>query len=93
MESDTLQLWKAEFFKALGHPARIKILEYLRAGERPAGNARFIVQPRQLQTPFEGLEGRLEFLSRRGAGRRRLVGGGHALLPVLEPRKFVLPAV
>ncbi|MDA8359656.1 MAG: metalloregulator ArsR/SmtB family transcription factor [Actinomycetota bacterium] len=26
---------KAEFFKALGHPARIRILEVLRDGERP----------------------------------------------------------
>jgi ArsR family transcriptional regulator len=26
---------KAEFFKALGHPARIRVLEVLREGERP----------------------------------------------------------
>jgi len=37
MQSDALQLWKAEFFKALAHPARIKILEYLRNSEKPAG--------------------------------------------------------
>lgn len=30
---DTLRRFKAEFFKALAHPARIKILELLRAGE------------------------------------------------------------
>lgn len=36
-DSDTLQVWKADFFKALAHPARIKILEYLRGGERTAG--------------------------------------------------------
>ena len=30
----TLQGFKAELFKALAHPARIKILEYLRSGER-----------------------------------------------------------
>lgn len=35
--ADQLQVWKAEFFKALGHPARIRILEYLREGEKPAG--------------------------------------------------------
>jgi ArsR family transcriptional regulator len=29
-----LQLFKAEFFKALAHPLRIRILELLRAGER-----------------------------------------------------------
>ncbi len=30
---DPLRRFKAEFFKALSHPARIKILELLRAGE------------------------------------------------------------
>lgn len=30
---DSLQRFKAEFFKALAHPARIKILELLRMGE------------------------------------------------------------
>jgi DNA-binding transcriptional ArsR family regulator len=32
-----LHRFKAEFFKALGHPARIKILEFLRGGERTVG--------------------------------------------------------
>ena len=36
-EMEQLQVWKAEFFKALAHPARIRILEFLRDGERPAG--------------------------------------------------------
>jgi ArsR family transcriptional regulator len=35
--SEMLQTWKADFFKALAHPARIQILEHLRAGEKPAG--------------------------------------------------------
>ena len=30
---DALRIFKAEFFKALSHPARIKILELLRTGE------------------------------------------------------------
>jgi ArsR family transcriptional regulator len=30
---DSLQIFKADFFKALSHPARIKILELLRGGE------------------------------------------------------------
>lgn len=34
---EQLQLWKAEFFKALAHPARIRILECLRGGEKTAG--------------------------------------------------------
>lgn len=37
MRNDALQVWKAEFFKALAHPARIRILENLRDGEKPAG--------------------------------------------------------
>jgi ArsR family transcriptional regulator len=37
MQPDTLQTWKADFFKALAHPARIKILEHLRTGEKSAG--------------------------------------------------------
>ncbi|MBI4246345.1 MAG: winged helix-turn-helix transcriptional regulator [Candidatus Rokubacteria bacterium] len=32
--SGSLQAFKAEFFKALGHPVRIRILEVLVAGER-----------------------------------------------------------
>lgn len=37
MQSDALQVWKADFFKALAHPARIKILEHLRDSEKSAG--------------------------------------------------------
>jgi ArsR family transcriptional regulator len=37
MHNDMLQVWKADFFKALAHPARIRILEYLRNGEKSAG--------------------------------------------------------
>lgn len=33
--SPALQAFKAEFFKALAHPVRIRILEVLRHGERP----------------------------------------------------------
>ena len=34
---DALQAGKAEFFKALAHPARIRIVVCLRDGEKPAG--------------------------------------------------------
>lgn len=33
----SLQRFKAEFFKALAHPARIRILELLRHGEKSVG--------------------------------------------------------
>lgn len=34
---NALQSWKAEFFKALAHPARIRIVECLGEGEKSAG--------------------------------------------------------
>jgi DNA-binding transcriptional ArsR family regulator len=36
-DTDRLRQFKAEFFKALGHPLRIAILEFLRAGPRSVG--------------------------------------------------------
>jgi ArsR family transcriptional regulator len=36
-DSDRLRQFKAEFFKALGHPVRIAILEFLRGGPRSVG--------------------------------------------------------
>lgn len=35
---DTLQRFKAEFFKALANPTRVRILELLRDGERTVGD-------------------------------------------------------
>jgi DNA-binding transcriptional ArsR family regulator len=35
--SDSLQTFKAEFFRALAHPVRIRILEVLVRGERTVG--------------------------------------------------------
>jgi ArsR family transcriptional regulator len=37
---DSLQQFKAEFFKALAHPVRIKILELLRSGEKGVNELR-----------------------------------------------------
>jgi ArsR family transcriptional regulator len=36
-DSDRLRQFKAEFFKALAHPVRIAILEFLRTGPRSVG--------------------------------------------------------
>lgn len=36
-DADRLRQFKAAFFKALGHPIRIAILEYLREGPRSVG--------------------------------------------------------
>jgi DNA-binding transcriptional ArsR family regulator len=37
IEPERLRQFKAEFFKALAHPVRIAILEYLRGGPRSVG--------------------------------------------------------
>lgn len=34
MQTESLQVFKADFFRALGHPLRIRILEILSAGDR-----------------------------------------------------------
>ena len=39
-----LQQFKAELFKALGHPARIRILEHLRAGERTVSELQALLE-------------------------------------------------
>ena len=40
----TLQGFKAELFKALAHPARIRILEHLRAGERTVSDLQALLE-------------------------------------------------
>ena len=39
-----LQAFKAEFFKALAHPVRIRILELLRRGERPVSELQAVLE-------------------------------------------------
>jgi ArsR family transcriptional regulator len=39
-----LQGFKAELFKALGHPVRIRILEFLRGGERTVSELQALLQ-------------------------------------------------
>jgi DNA-binding transcriptional ArsR family regulator len=41
---DPLRQFKAEFFKALAHPARIKILESLRAGEKSVNELQTLLE-------------------------------------------------
>ncbi len=45
--TQSLQRFKAEFFKALAHPTRIRILELLKEGEKSVGEL-------QLALPAEG---------------------------------------
>src|SRR6266508_3115415 len=41
---NTLQGFKAELFKALAHPARIRILELLRSGERTVSDLQSLLE-------------------------------------------------
>jgi len=75
---------KADFFKTLGHPARIRVLELLREGERSVSD----------MLPLVGLEQshlsqQLAVLRRGGSVRSRREGTT-ALYSVTDPRLFHL---
>ncbi len=57
---DTLRRFKAEFFKALAHPARLKILELLRAGELSVNElqARLEMEPSAVSQQLAVLRGK-----------------------------------
>ncbi len=57
---DPLRQFKAEFFKALAHPARIKILELLRDGELSVNElqARLEIEPSGVSQQLAILRGR-----------------------------------
>jgi ArsR family transcriptional regulator len=78
----TLQAWKADFFKALAHPARIRILEYLREGEKPAGDVLDALEMEQSNGSQH-----LAVLRNRGilVTRRE---GANVLYSVRDPRLF-----
>ncbi len=75
---------KAEFFKTLGHPARIRILEVLREGERPVNELipEVGIEPSHLSQ-------QLAVLRRANLVRSRKVGSS-VLYSVSEPRVFEL---
>ncbi len=75
---------KAEFFKTLGHPARIRILEVLREGERPVNELipEVGIEPSHLSQ-------QLAVLRRANLVRSRKVGSS-VLYAVSEPRVFDL---
>lgn len=75
---------KAEFFKTLGHPARIRILEVLRGGERPVNELipEVGIEPSHLSQ-------QLAVLRRANLVRSRKVGTS-VLYSVTEPRLFQL---
>ena len=73
---------KAEFFKTLGHPARIRVLEVLRDGERPVNELipEVGIEPSHLSQ-------QLAILRRANLVRSRKVGSS-VLYSVSEPRVF-----
>lgn len=78
---------KADFFKTLGHPARIRVLELLRDGERSVGEL----------IPDVGLEAshlsqQLGIMRRAGLVQSRK-DGSSVLYSVTDPRLFDLLAV
>jgi ArsR family transcriptional regulator len=78
---------KAEFFKTLGHPARIRILEVLRDGERQVSDL----------IPEVGIEAshlsqQLAVLRRANLVESRKVGGA-VIYAVTDPRIFQLLTV
>ena len=75
---------KAEFFKTLGHPARIRILEVLRDGERPVSELipEVGIEPSHLSQ-------QLAILRRANVVRSRK-DGSSVLYSVTEPRLFQL---
>jgi ArsR family transcriptional regulator len=75
---------KAEFFKTLGHPARIRILEVLRDGERPVSE----IIPEVGIEPSH-LSQQLAVLRRANLVRSRKVGSS-VIYSVSEPRLFQL---
>jgi ArsR family transcriptional regulator len=75
---------KAEFFKTLGHPARIRVLEVLRDGERPVNELipEVGIEPSHLSQ-------QLAVLRRANLVRSRKVGAS-VIYSVSEPRIFQL---
>jgi DNA-binding transcriptional ArsR family regulator len=64
-----LYIAKAEFFRTLGHPARVRILELLRDGERSVGALQL-----ELELDSGGTSQQLAALRRIGLVERRKVG-------------------
>src|SRR5262245_12453507 len=75
---------KAEFFKTLGHPARIRVLEVLREGERSVGEliAEVGLEPSHMSQQLA--------LLRRASIVQSRKDGSTVLCSVTDPRVFEL---
>jgi ArsR family transcriptional regulator len=75
---------KAEFFKTLGHPARIRILEVLREGEHSVGE---MIPKVEIESSH--MSHQLAILRRANIVRARKVGSA-VMYSVADPRIFQL---
>ena len=75
---------KADFFRLLGHPARVRILELLRDGERPVGELQA-----ELGLDSSTTSQQLTAMRRQGVLESRRVGTS-VLYRVSDPRMFDL---
>lgn len=84
---DSVHQAKAEFFRILGHPARVRVLELLRDGERSVGDLQ-----RELGLDSSGTSQHLGVLRRQGILDTRREGTS-IYYRVRDPRIFQLLAV
>lgn len=82
--SEPIQIVKAEFFRVLGHPVRVRILELLRDGERAVGDLQAA-----LEINSSGTSQHLGALRRLGILESRR-DGTSVLYRVKDPRIFQL---
>lgn len=78
---------KADFFRLLGHPARVRILELLRDGERSVGDLQA-----ELGLDSGATSQQLTTMRRQGVLESRRAGT-HVFYRVKDPRVFQLLAV
>ncbi len=84
---DPIRQFKAEFFRALGHPARLKLLEFLQSGEKSVTElqAHLEIEPSAVSQQLAVLRGKNIVEARRA--------GTSVLYSVRDPQIFELLAV
>jgi len=87
VRSDPVYRLKAELFRTLGHPARIRLLEVLGAGERTVGDLQDV-----LELDSSGVSQHLTVLRRQGLLETRKVGTT-VRCRVKDPRVLTLLAI
>lgn len=83
-QQEPIYVMKAEFFRVLGHPARVRILELLRDGERSVGELQAT-----LNLDSSGTSQHLGVLRRQGVLESRREGTS-VFYRVRDPRTFQL---